>query len=226
MLCRYSNVRVISSTPARTIVHWRNSSTSIGYQWPALDSNGWGIWTDEYWTIYPDGTSVRNQILNNGSNVNIVEMNQNKILLHPGQTPENVLHDNAVTVSNPEGELQSFTRSSKPITNKKIKTEKNLQYINLKSDAKQFQIGDPGTTIDIDIFKDVWWTGWNHYPVQLIPSDGTTVYQYDRPASSCPATFREVRHSLDLLFLHEPQWVPLHRIEEIIDTLKFFLAAL
>jgi hypothetical protein len=30
--------------------------------------------------------------------------------------------------------------------------------------------------------------------VQLIPSDGTRVYKYDRPASTCPSTFYELQH--------------------------------
>jgi hypothetical protein len=41
----------------------------------------------------------------------------------------------------------------------------------------------------------IWWRGWNHYPVQLIPSDGTRVNTYDRPSSMCPATFHELRHT-------------------------------
>jgi hypothetical protein len=196
MLCRFSNIRVISSTPARVIVHWRNSSASIGYIWPILDENGWGIWTDEYWTVYPDGVSVRNQLLHNGTGEKTIEMNQNEILHHAGQTTEDVLLDDAVTVSNPEGLTETFFRS-KGGKNKKVFVNKNLQYVNLNSDSKQFEIGEIGSRIEVDIFQNVWWKGWNHYPVQLIPSDGTVVFQYDRPASTCPATFREVRHQLD-----------------------------
>jgi hypothetical protein len=44
------------------------------------------------------------------------------------------------------------------------------------------------------LHKGVYWRGWNHYPVQLIPSDGTRVSTYDRPSSMCPATFCELRH--------------------------------
>lgn len=196
MLCRFSNARIISSNPARTIVHWRNSSINIGYKWPSTDDAGWGIWTDEYWTIYPDGVSVRNQFLHNGTGSEIIEMNQNEILHHPGQSTEDLLYDQAVTLSNSDNEIEKFTRST-GITGKKIRTDKNLQYINLKSKTKQFQIGELGTKIEVEIFQDVWWNGWNHYPVQLIPSDGTDAYQYDRVASTCPATFREVRHQLN-----------------------------
>jgi hypothetical protein len=40
----------------------------------------------------------------------------------------------------------------------------------------------------------VHWRNSNHYPVQLIPSDGTRIHAYDRPASTCPATFFELQH--------------------------------
>ncbi len=196
MLCRFSNIRLISGTPARVMVHWRNASVNIGYFWPNLDENGWGIWTDEYWTIYPDGVSVRHQVLHNGTGQKIIEMNQNEILHHPGQTTDDVLLDDAETASDPDGSTVTYYRS-KPIDNKKVPDGKNLQYINLNSPSKQFEIGEIGSRIEVEIFQNVWWKGWNHYPAQLIPSDGTVVYQYDRPASSCPATFRELRHQID-----------------------------
>ncbi|MDA3867538.1 MAG: LamG domain-containing protein [Salinivirgaceae bacterium] len=195
MQCRFSNIRLISSNAARVIVHWRNSSTSIGYNWVSLDENGWAVWTDEYWTIYPDGVSVRHQISHNSSKVRIHEMNQNEILLHPGQTPEDAVNDNGVILANEKGESQTWFRS-KPEPDNALKGNKNLQYINLKSETKQFQIGEVGSKVDQELNKDIYWLGWNHYPTQLIPSDGTIALQYDRPTSSCMATFRELRHAL------------------------------
>ena len=195
MQCRFSNIRLISSNPARVIVHWRNSSASIGYNWVSVDENDWGVWTDEYWTIYPDGVSVRHQISHNNSNSRINEMNQNEILFHPGQAPEDAISDDAVKLSNHQGETQTWYRS-KPQPDKELTGDKNLQYINLKSETKQFEIGEIGSRIDPELKRDVYWLGWNHYPVQIIPSDGTIALQYDRPTSSCLATFREVRHTL------------------------------
>jgi hypothetical protein len=192
-LCRFSNIRMISSSPARVIVHWRNASVNINYEWPGIDQNGWGIWTDEYWTIYPDGVSMRHQICYNGTGIPIHEMNQHEVLSHPGLTTEDVLLDDAVTTSNEYGETQTWYRS-KPVS---ATDNKNMQYINLNSHSKQFQIGEVGTRITLDLHREVYWTGWNHYPVQLIPSDGTAINQNDRPTSRCPATFREVRHQLD-----------------------------
>ena len=195
MQCRFSNIRLISSSPARVIVHWRNSSANIGYNWVSRDENGWGVWTDEYWTIYPDGVSVRHQINHNNSTVRIHEMNQNEILHHPGQAPEDAVFDDAITLANQQGETQTWYRS-KPQPDKELAGDKNLQYINLKSETKQFEIGEIGSRIDTELKENVYWNGWNHYPTQIIPSDGTDALQYDRPTSSCLATFREVRHTL------------------------------
>ena len=37
MLCRFSNARIIHRSDARVVVHWRNASASISYEWPAKD---------------------------------------------------------------------------------------------------------------------------------------------------------------------------------------------
>jgi hypothetical protein len=216
MLCRFSNVRLISSSPARVVVHWRNASVNIEYRWPGLDDNGWGVWTDEYWTIYPDGTSVRHQILHNRINANVGEMNQNEILHHPGQTTEDILLNDAVVLGNENGEFQIWYRQSEE-PDRMLEGNKNLLYTNLNSSTKQFQIGEIGTDIRTHLRQDLYWNGWDHYPVQLIPSDGTRVhrydrtvvpnrlipsdgtdiYRYDRAASTCPSTFMEYRRKID-----------------------------
>ncbi len=193
MLCRFSNARIIHRSDARVVVHWRNSSASIDYHWPALDTNGWGIWTDEYWTIYPDGVSIRHQLVHNNTDKPIsAELNQNEILCHPGQTTEDVIHDDGVILLNPNGQTKTISRTSPPA--KKGEGDWNLQVINLKSQTKQFEIGEIGAYSETELHREVWWRGWNHYPAQLIPSDGTQVKTYDRPSSTCPATFRELRH--------------------------------
>ena len=194
MLCRFSNARIIHSSDARVVVHWRNASASISYQWPALDTNGWGIWTDEYWTIYPDGISIRHQLVHNNTDKRIsAELNQNEILCHPGQATEDVIHDDGVILFNPKGETRTISRTTPPA--KKGEGDWNLQVINLKGQTKQFEIGEIGAYGETCLHRDIWWRGWNHYPVQVIPSDGTRVVTYDRPTSMCPATFRELRHT-------------------------------
>ena len=194
MLCRFSNARIIHRSDARVVVHWRNSSVSIDYRWPALDTNGWGIWTDEYWTIYPDGISIRHQQVHNNTDKPITaELNQNEILCHPGQATEDVMNYDGVFLLNPDGQTRTINRTNPPA--RKGKGDWNLQVINLKGRTKQFEIGEIGAFSETCLHRDVWWRGWNHYPVQVIPSDGTQVKTFDRPSSTCPATFRELRHT-------------------------------
>jgi hypothetical protein len=196
MLCRFSNARIIHRSAARVVVHWRNASVSIDYRWPALDSNGWGIWTDEYWTIYPDGISIRHQLVHNNTDKPITaELNQNEILCHPGQATEDVMHNDAVILANPSGQTRAIGRSSPQAKKKKGDGVWNLQIINLKGRTKQFELGEIGASSETFLNRDVYWRGWNHYPVQLIPSDGTCAVNADRPSSTCPATFHELRHT-------------------------------
>jgi len=123
-------------------------------------------------------------------------MNQNEILHHPGQTTDDVLLDEAVIGVNAKGEMQSWFHSGeRPVRGQK--NDKNLQYTNLNSKTKQFEIGETGTWIETFLTVDDYWLGWNHYPVQLIPSDGTDISQYDRPVSTCPSTLHEVRRVID-----------------------------
>jgi hypothetical protein len=193
MLCRFSHARIIHNTEARTVIHWRNSTVSIDYKWPAVDKDGRGIWSDEYWTIYPDGISIRHQLVRNNTGKGITgELNQNEILHQPGQTTEDVLHDAAVIIASTEGETETMYRSTPQRRN--LPANWNLQYLNLNSDTKQFQIGEIGSRSHTILHSDAYWRGWNHYPVQLIPSDGTRIHAYDRPASTCPATFYELQH--------------------------------
>ena len=193
MLCRFSNARIIHRSDARVVVHWRNSSASIDYRWPALDTNGWGIWTDEYWTIYPDGVSIRHQLVHNNTDKAITaELNQNEILCHPGQATEDVMNGAGVISANTDGETMTVNRSDAPP--KKRVDNWNLQLVNLKGQTKQFEIGELGAWSETFLHDDTYWRGWNHYPVQVIPSDGTRVNTHDRPSSTCPATFHELRH--------------------------------
>jgi hypothetical protein len=193
MLCRFAHARIIHRSDARVVVHWRNASASISYEWPAKDANGWGIWTDEYWTIYPDSVSVRHQLVHNNTGKPIsAELNQNEILRHPGQAIEDVLNEDGVIVANTAGATTAVHRLGPPW--KQREGQWNLQLLNLKGRTKQFQIGEIGAWSQTMLHNDVYWRGWSHYPVQLIPSDGTRVSTYDRPASTCPATFHELRH--------------------------------
>jgi hypothetical protein len=66
--CRHSHVRIIESTDARVVVHWRYALVDNWYNMAKVDElTGWGDWTDEIYTIYPDMVAVRQVTLHSTS---------------------------------------------------------------------------------------------------------------------------------------------------------------
>jgi hypothetical protein len=208
--CRYSHVRLIENTDARVVVHWRNASVGVSYDWLQIDENGWGLWTDEYWYIYPDAVSVRYQVSGRLADFPGTQTQQNELLSQPGTRPEDNVSNDAVTLSNTEGEIETWNYSVGPILRKgaPIAGPKNLVYLNLKSDFKHFNIGEIGSewtpyTHD-SLFQSMRlapghsrYNTWNHYPFGLLPSDGTVATGKDRTSSSCLGTLQGLQHLLD-----------------------------
>jgi hypothetical protein len=57
-------MRVVESSEARAVVHWRYALVDVFYQHARVDPQiGWGDWADELYTIYHDDTSVRDVTL-------------------------------------------------------------------------------------------------------------------------------------------------------------------
>jgi len=205
--CRYSHVRLIENTEARVVVHWRNASVSIGYDWLSVDEQGWGLWTDEYWYIYPDAVSVRYQVSGRLADFPGVQTQQNELLSQPGTRPEDNVYYDAITLSNLDGQTELLNYSTGIPYGKGPKTVKNrnLIYMNLKSDYKHFNIGETGSHYTP---YSQWesmrmapghskYNAWNHYPFGLLPSDGTVATGIDRVSSSCIGTLYGLQHELD-----------------------------
>lgn len=55
--CRYSHARIIHSSDARVVIHWRYALCDSAY---AICRN---YWVDEMYYVYPDGVAVRNATL-------------------------------------------------------------------------------------------------------------------------------------------------------------------
>ena len=206
-MCRYSHVRLIENTDARVVVHWRNASVSIGYEWLWPDRNGWGLWTDEYWYIYPDAVSVRYQVSGRMAEYPETQSQQNELLNQPGTRPEDNVVPESITLANMDGQTEQWDYSSSQAVRKgaPISGEKNLVYLNLRSKYKHFNIGQTGSSwVPYSQWKSMQlapgfshYNAWSHYPVGLLPSDGTVATGRDRTSSSCLGTLTGLRHHLN-----------------------------
>jgi len=205
--CRYSHVRLIENTEARVVVHWRNASVGIGYDWLDVDEDGWGLWTDEYWYIYPDAVSVRYQVSGRLKDFKDIQTQQNELLSQPGTRPEDNVPYDAITVSNMKGETELWNYSTGVPYRKgpPIEENRNAIYMNLNSRYKHFNIGEIGSYF---VPYSQWesmrmavghtkYNAWNHYPFGLLPSDGTVATGIDRVSSSCIITLYGLHHRLD-----------------------------
>ena len=199
--CRYSHVRIIENTPARAVVHWRTASPDIRYESNNVNpETGWGEWTDEYYYTYPDGVSVRYQLVHSDGINTWMEYQQTQSLNQPGTRPQDNLEEVAVTVLNMDGETGShiwdkpYGRSVKAIAGA------NIQVTNIKAANRHYVIGEEGSNWEPLSFGAPAWSFfpcWNHWPVGQLNSDGTVAGAPDRPSSSCCGTLLSVMHRLD-----------------------------
>jgi hypothetical protein len=202
-----SHVRIIESTDARVVIHWRYALVNTLYNIAWEDTlSGWGDWADEYNYIYPDGFAVRKQTIWS-SRLDVPHEFQESIILNPpGTKPEDNLELDAVTIVNMKGEKYTHSWADGPKALKERTTvgqlaEKsypNIQLVNTKSKAKPVLIVPdhpfvatyptegpvdgalhmPWTWMDYPDHSKFPW--WNHWPVAQIPSDGRFATGPDR----------------------------------------------
>jgi hypothetical protein len=205
-MCRYSHVRLIENTPARVVVHWRNTSVGISYDWMEVNQDGWGLWTDEYWYLYPDAAAVRYQVSRRLKDLP-AQTQQNELLSQPGTRPEDNVPFDSVTLSNLDGDTETWNYSvgATFLNSPPIKGNKNLVFTNINSAHKHFNIGETGSAwraySQWESMRMAYghsrYNAWNHYPFGLLPSDGTVATGIDRVSSSCLGTLDGLDHLLD-----------------------------
>ena len=199
--CRYSNVRIIENTPARTVIHWRTASPDIRYESNNVNpETGWGEWTDEYYYTYPDGVSVRHQLVHSDGVKGWMEFQQTQTLNQPGTRPQDNLEAEAITVLNMNGETGSHIWDKPYGRSVKALAGANIQVTNLKAKNRHYVIGEEGAHWEPFSFGAPPWTFfacWNHWPVAQLPNDGRVAAAPDRPSSSCCGTLYPVVHKLD-----------------------------
>ncbi|HZC42711.1 MAG TPA: LamG domain-containing protein [Acidobacteriaceae bacterium] len=208
---RYAHVDILESDNARAVVHWRYALAEVEkYQgaWPDAQT-GWFDWTDEYWTIYPDGVAVRKQVLHTTSTARPHEWQETIVLNQPGSKPDDDINWDAVTLENMQGETKTYTWHPKPAGSfvkpdgpAKVTgpPDPNIQIINLKSQWKPFQIVSPdGATADIYNGENTYFNFecWNHWPVAQIASSGRPCVASDRASHTSLSHLRWKAYSKD-----------------------------
>ncbi len=178
---RHCRSAIIENTPARVLIHWRYPCVDVSYT--NLKA---GQWTDEYHTIYPDGTGVR-QVVWNGSNGNYGPAFQDiQILTNPGESALDVMNLQAMDLANLKGETLKLTWALPNVVPKNTLTDATIEVINSKSVNKLFAMFQGGfikpwganeqSKYVVDPFPGM----WNHWPMHLVPSDGRFAVATDR----------------------------------------------
>ena len=209
---RFSHVRIIENTPARTVVHWRYGLIDADYNFVAKDIDGRGEWADEYYIIYPDGIGIRKIDLYYSNPLRKHDWEESIVLLSPGQHPDEVINDPEIILANMDGEIHQYSwRNNLPIEMKKPE-KANIHVVNLKSKYKPFYIISPepfesaegkyespffrsysaalGENYHPDSVPSIYgW--WNHWPVTQLPGDGRWVETNDRASHFNLTTFTQ-----------------------------------
>lgn len=211
--CRFSHVRIIENSAARTIVHWRYALVDTEYTPVAVDVDGKGEWADETYIIYPDGIGIRKIDLFYSNPLRKHDWEEAIVLLSPGQHPDEVINDPEITLANMAGEHHHYSwRNNLPVELKEP-SKANIHMVNLKSEFRPFYVIPPDPfesaegRYDSPFFRSYsaaqaglryrpktvpsvygW---WNHWPVTPVPGDGRWVVNNDHPSHFNLTTFTQ-----------------------------------
>jgi len=189
--CLYSHVRILESTEARVVVHWRYAPlSSRNHFWRVDEKSGFGLWVDEYYYFYPDLTAVRKVVWPTEflGKESPSEIQETIPLAQPGQNTDDILNPDAMTILNLKGESRTYSWPGEMDGSAKspnlLPENPNIQVVNLKSKAKPFIVFEPGCRMNVYvgwIRKNVAdFSSYNHFPVSLLPSDGRFAVAADR----------------------------------------------
>jgi hypothetical protein len=176
---RHSYARIIENSPARVVVHWRYPCVDVSY-YCANRRN----WSDEYHTIYPDGTGIRKVVWNKGYNTPGFQDIQ--FFTNPGESALDVMNLDAMTVANINGDVQKLTWKAPNHIPKITIKDATIEWLNSKSQYKVFTIFQGGKITpwgenEQSKYTDDPFAGpWNHWPMHFVPSDGRFAVDTDR----------------------------------------------
>jgi len=185
---KYSTVKVVESNEARVVVQWRYGLVDVVNTFAFEDPDtGWGDWTNETFTIYPNMVAVRKDMLLSNAPRAAHEWQESIMVMGPGQRPDEVLELAALSLANTVGD--SYTYSWEHKTPPFLPTEvpnANIQTVNTRSEYHPFSAVRPQDKPVMDIYageirRDVCvFPWWNHWPVAPRPTDGRYAMFDDR----------------------------------------------
>ena len=215
---KYSHVRVVESSPARVVVHWRYAPVSgHDHNWPERARSEWAWWVDEYYTFYPDGTGVRKvrwRTPEPGHAFPWLQIQETSVLCHPGQDAKDVLRNDALTLLDIEGQSATYSwpDDASPNTRERRNMRPDpsivrdlkpahpvIQVVNMRSQARPFVIFEPGNQplVYVGRVRDevTNFPAYNHWPVSQVRSDGRFAQAADHATSFSISQNRPTRHT-------------------------------
>ncbi len=190
--CRFSHVRIIESSDARVVVHWRYAPVDVRYNHPFIDPlTGWGDWVDEYYTIYPDAVGVRKIMVHTTRPDLWTEFQESIVVNQPGTMPDDNIELGAVSLANMKGESKThyWTKDGGPEFGAGP-ARANILKINLKGSLKPFALVAPPEEDGILITsyeghgRGSHFNFWDHWPVSQVASDGRMAKSAANPSHS------------------------------------------
>lgn len=206
--CAYSHVRIIESSDARVVVHWRYALVDVLDVRPRRDPvSGWTDFSDEVYTIYPDGTATRSITLHSTQPMESHEFQESIVVLGPGQRPEDVLDIEPVTLANMAGQTHTYSWANGRPRRLPEPSAANIAIINTKSAQRPYFIVSPDPCLTRDdgpqpsplfppyhhetLSEGMRFPWWNHWPTSDIPSDGRRAVAADRASHTSVLTGSE-----------------------------------
>ncbi len=190
---RHSHVRIIENTDTRVVVHWRYASVDVLYKHPnsCRNEDDWGVWTDEYLIIYPDGVGVRTVDQHGDLDYyddqggGTIGFHDTQFLSAAGTKPEDNINPQSLTVVTHRDKVHALDWSDGHPSGA---YDAQIIWVNLKSDYKVFEVFPPETEINVwaggEKTSYSGYSAWNHYPVTQAPCDGRFCVAPDRLAHS------------------------------------------
>ncbi len=193
--CEFSTAKILESNDARVVIHARYASVGIDGKFLNPDPmTGWGLWSDEYFTIYPDGVAVRHVVATNHRGGG--QWQETLLYNQPGDRPEDTVDLKALSLANEKGEAHTYSWEDgpplkwkdprSPERNFRIPADPNIQLVNFRSEWKPYIVYEPGVLLQgfgippsTDYSK---FPCWNHWPVAQLPNDGRKALVSDKPS--------------------------------------------